>query len=129
MRRKPIEEPADLKKPSAEPIIDDLSDSEIGEASDNEKDPARAPKSTTTGKRTRRAAVKRPAKKKKIPGADPGTITETLAEDADRESDHAYEGFVEAVKLPVQKPEGPENPVKVVAPSYVPVIRFKKAGK
>ena len=101
LRRKPVEDPEDLKKPSKEPVIDDLSDSEIGEASGGEKEPAVEPASVCTRKRTRRATAKRPAKKTKATRSGPGSISKSLAEDADRESNHAYDGVVDVVKMPV----------------------------
>ena len=129
MRRKPVEDPADLKKTPKEPVIDDLSDSEIGEASRGEKDPAVGPGSAGGRKHSRRTVGKRPAKKVKAVGPGPRSITKTLAEDADRESDHAYGGDIEVVEVLVKKPDAPENLVEVVAPTYDPNFQFKTAAK
>ena len=123
-----MENPTDLEKPPKEPVIDDLSDSEIGDTPSEEKEAAVEPSSACTRKRSRRATGKRPAKKVKATASGPMSITETLAEDADRESDHAYGGDIEVVEVPVQKPDAPENLVEVVAPMYEPVFHFKKAG-
>ena len=118
-----------MEKPPKEPVIDDLSDSEIRDASSGEKGPAVGPGSASGRKHSRRTAGKRPAKKVKATASGPRSITDILAEDADRESDHTYGGDAKVVEVLVQKPDTPENPVEVVAPTYDPMFRFKKAGE
>ena len=48
-------------------------------------------------------------KKAKVLALGVGSIADTLFEDADQESDHAYGAEVETVKVPVQKPNTSEN--------------------
>ena len=66
-------------------------------------------------------------KKAKVSVANTGSIANTLLEDGDRESDHAYGGNVEVVEVLVQKPSPQKNPSKVVATTIKPRFRFKKA--
>ena len=46
-----MENPADLKKPAKEPVIDDLSNLEVGDLSGEEKDPAVGPSDAGSRKR------------------------------------------------------------------------------